>query len=194
MPEWLEPLISGSLTSDLDAKRDAIPANEHRGSRATAEIACIAALAGRDVDPEVTLIDPTVGCGFMLETLLRAVQGAGARVNALGVDVNRDAAEVARETLRTRTGDHEVRNENVLTDDVLPNQTAELVVYEPPWGLSWHGSEAPIARRVEDGWYPFGVGRTGDAGARQLPDDRHPEKSTNRGQSGTEDLSWLWSS
>ena len=50
-PLWFDLLISGELTTDLDERRAAIPASEHRGSRAIAEVACIAALAGRELGP-----------------------------------------------------------------------------------------------------------------------------------------------
>jgi len=163
-PAWLSALVNGALTPSVPVARDTGAGGEHRGSPAMAELACVAALSGRTFSSKVQILDPTVGRGVMLETVWRALRMTGSQVSALGIDIN---SEVVESTQRSAAVDGEawtLKRGNVLTDDVVPTAFADLVVSEPPWGVSWRQDESAVHERSGAGWYPHGVGRTSDAG------------------------------
>lgn len=162
-PKWLERLIDGSLTADLPTAADA-RVDEHHGALAIAELACIAALAGRAPSAQVSLVDPTVGRGVMLATLGRSLRLIGSRVDALGIDIDQDTVDSARLTAASGADILNVAAANVLIADVLVPGSAELIVYEPPWGAGWRSEESLIRNRESEGWYPHGTGRFSDSG------------------------------
>jgi type I restriction-modification system DNA methylase subunit len=50
-----------------------------------------------------------------------------------------------------------VRVANSLTDDMFPDEVADLVVSQPPFGLDWRRDEQTVEQRRASGWFRFGL-------------------------------------
>lgn len=163
-PAWLQALLEGDLTPEVPVARGTRFGDVHRGSPAMAELACVAALSGRPSSSDVQVLDPTVGRGVMLETVSRALQASGSQVHATGIDIDSAVLAETQRSSMARDETWSLRSGNVLTDDLVPTASVQIVVSEPPWGLDWRGSASLIHQRAAQGWYPQGVGRINDAG------------------------------
>lgn len=163
-PAWLDSLLRGDLTPDVPVAPAGKHGDPHRGSPAMAEVACVAALSGRATPAVVKLLDPTVGRGVMLQTVSKALGSIGSEVHATGIDINQEALESTAASIGATRGRWNPRLGNVLTDDVVPLASMDLVISEPPWGIDWRAHESAVKERSQEGWYSQGLGRVNDAG------------------------------
>lgn len=98
----------------------------------------------------------------MLATTVMALQAGGHRVRALGLDINPQAAEIARVRLEPSEST-DIQVANLLTQSTSWEESADVVVSEPPWGQSWSAEGAGVNLLASSGLYPYGLGRESDA-------------------------------
>lgn len=97
------------------------------GSRTSALLASLA------VGSHGTVYDPACGIG---NVLLR-IAGHGNATRLVGSDVNVDAVQIARQRTFLHDAAVELVVADVLTADPHPQLRADVVVAEPPFGMSW---------------------------------------------------------
>ena len=95
-----------------------------------------------------TVYDPACGIANVLTRL--AEQGIASRL--VGSDIDRDALRVAAQRAFLRRADIELLLGDVLNIDLDPTLRADVVVAEPPFGVSWDPSS-----KVVDPRFVFGV-------------------------------------
>lgn len=98
----------------------------------------------------------------MLATAVNALQAGGHRVRAVGLDINAQAAEAARARLGPATST-DIQVANLLTQTTSWEESADLVISEPPWGLSWRAESDGVQEMASNGHYPYGLGRESDS-------------------------------
>ncbi|MBO1753728.1 N-6 DNA methylase [Allobranchiibius sp. CTAmp26] len=159
-PQWLEPLLAGSLTPQQQATDEAAA---YRSTLSLAQATTVAALAGINLNHRVQAVDPTVGTGMMLATAAAALQRTGHEVNAIGQDINAVAATAAAKKVETSASTCAIHFGDLLTETTKFEGSADLLVSEPPWGLSWHAQRDGVEKMVQRGHYDLGLGSQNDS-------------------------------
>lgn len=98
------------------------------GSRTSALLASLC--AGADGG---TLYDPACGIGV---ALLQVVDSGVAPLRIVGHDINQDVLRLARQRAYLRDTEIEFALGDVLERDLSPELWADVIVAEPPWGMS----------------------------------------------------------
>ena len=110
---------------------------------------------------EVDIYDPVCGVGSSLVSVARSVRAAGMVPRIIGRDVNAMAAHLASLNLAFNGFDADIGVENCLTSETVVR--ADIVVAQPPLGLSWEALASQVQQRESEGRYPFGLPKRSDA-------------------------------
>lgn len=116
------------------------------GSRISALLSSLSAGADNG-----TLYDPACGRGI---ALLQAVDSGVKPRRIVGHDINREALLVARQRAFLRDVEVELTLGDVLAHDPAPDLKAEVVIAEPPFGVSFRAPEALFDERYHYGQPP----------------------------------------
>lgn len=104
----------------------------------------------------VNIWDPTVGTGYVGFLLVDALEAAGIQVRYRGQDINRNAVEASRSRFAA-ISDAEFYIGDTLTDDSFKDFSADLVIVDAPWGMTWSQAETAVEERQSAGDYKFGL-------------------------------------
>jgi len=136
---------------------DVDPRKEHTTSLSLARALAVGCLSR--LDPGLTSVDiwdPTVGSGFAGFMLTDALQSVGVEVRFRGQDISEEAVSSSRRRFDAVTGAVFAIG-NTLENDAFEDFVADLVIVDPPWGMSWASSEPAVESRRSEGAFGFGV-------------------------------------
>ncbi|MFC4555742.1 N-6 DNA methylase [Georgenia faecalis] len=120
------------------------------GSRTSALLASLCAESAGG-----TLYDPACGIGA---ALMRAVDAGIKPSRVVGHDINRAAVRVARQRAFLRDVDIELALGDVLEHDLAPDLKADVIIAEPPFGMSFSARDALFDPRYRFGRPPKSSG------------------------------------
>src|SRR5690625_2776929 len=123
-------------------------------------VGCLSRL-GRDRDT-INIWDPTTGAGIAGSLLANALNDVGTRVSYRGQDISEETLAFSRGQFHSGV-DAKVAIANTLEEEPWPGFQADLVVVDPPWGVSWRQSEAVIKQRSAEGSFGFGLPELSDS-------------------------------
>lgn len=111
------------------------------------------------LDPDLRSInvwDPAAGAGLASQLLVSALRSAGVVVQYRGQDTQAPAVTVAHRRFQG-VPNAELAVGNTLVEDAHAEFDADLVIVNPPWGVSWNDSAAAVERRHREGAFGFGL-------------------------------------
>lgn len=158
----ISPVELGSLVADLCSLGD--PFGEHLTTPAINALLVEVANDWVRSNPgkqEVVLYDPVCGVGSSLVEAARALREAGMVPRVLGCDINPVAAHLAGLNLAFNDFAADIRVGNCLTSEV--EVLADIVIAQPPLGMSWDSSADRVQELESRGRYPFGLPQRSDA-------------------------------
>lgn len=110
----------------------------------------------------VSVWDPAAGSGFAGFLLVDALQSAGMQVRYRGQDINQAAVQASRRLFDAEP-DAELSVGDTLANDEFTDFSADLVIVDAPWGMSWASSASAVKSRQESGVFRFGVPQQSDS-------------------------------
>lgn len=122
-------------------------------------VGCLARLDS--ATSSVNIWDPTAGSGFAGSLLVNALHLAGVQTNYRGQEINEAAAAASQKRFQADP-DAEIARGDTLAYDAFPDFDADLVIVDPPWGMSWAGSSPAVNARQNDGAFSFGLPKHSD--------------------------------
>jgi type I restriction enzyme M protein len=177
--QWLQPAMEVQrrwlAQADERAVADYLPSLVYRlssqqsgellSSPSIVQVALASALARlRAGSGTLTVLDTAVGAGAMVGGLAAEIARLGYTPRVLGQELNPDVALVAAATLFLQNVQADIRVADSLTEDPFADQTVDLAVSQPPFGLSWSGQEQLVSQRERnEGWYRFGLPSRSDS-------------------------------
>lgn len=136
---------------------------EHTTSPSLARALAIGCLSRLDPGvSEVSIWDPTAGSGYAGAMLVDALESAGVRVRYRGQDINDRVVIASRERFAS-FADAEIAQADTLVEDPFADFSADLVIVDAPWGLSWRSSAPAVRTRHEAGEFGFGLPQSSDS-------------------------------
>lgn len=160
-PAVASVLESGdSLIGNSDGQRD----KDHLTTSTSLARALSIGLLSR-LEPEtkeVSVWDPAVGTGFASLVLTEALESAGVQVRMRGQDIDERAVQLADKRFAGH-GDSEFIAGDVLARDEFADFHADLVLVDPPWGMSWSTNRERVGTRRKSGEFQFGLPQRNDS-------------------------------
>jgi type I restriction-modification system DNA methylase subunit len=95
---------------------------------------------------EAVIYDPSCGIGETIIQIAEDYMRSGRRVRVLGTEINQRVAAIATVRLQLRDIPAEIAAADSLSTQQFTDQLADLVVAEPPLGVSWTGMWPDSAR------------------------------------------------
>jgi type I restriction enzyme M protein len=136
---------------------------EHTTSLALARALAVGCLSRLDpTRTSVDVWDPAVGSGFASFLLVKALRSAGIDVRFRGQDISNEAVSSSRRRFE-KLPDVELALGNTLEYDAFGDLSADLVIVDAPWGLSWASSASVVEARHREGAFRFGLPQRSDA-------------------------------
>lgn len=117
------------------------------------------------LDPNLTSVnvwDPAAGSGFAGFMLASALESTGVDVSYRGQDINETGLSVARQRFAT-IDDAKIARADTLLCDEFGRFEADLVIVDPPWGMTWTMSASAVEARQETGAFSFGLPQRNDS-------------------------------
>ena len=156
--------VLGNLSEDESSPGDkrASATGVYTTSLSLARALSVGCLARLDsASSAVNIWDPTAGSGFAGSVLVSALQSAGVQTTYRGQEINEAAAAASQARFQTDPA-AEIARGDTLAYDAFPGFAADLVIVDPPWGMSWAGSSTEVNARQNDGAFSFGLPQHSD--------------------------------
>lgn len=110
----------------------------------------------------VDIWDPAAGSGFAGHLLVDALLSAGVQIRYRGQEISQTSVAAGRRRFED-VPDAELAVEDTLARDQFVDFQADLVIVDPPWGISWDGSAAAVEWRQASGAFQFGLPKKNDS-------------------------------
>ncbi len=137
---------------------------EWLSSESIREVAAMLAFADRRPGAgDLRILDIAAGSAALLQTMGAYAERLGYRPMLRGTEIQDQVAVLATAALTLSGLDSAIECANALLDDPFVDESFDLAVAQPPFGLSWQSSAAGVRERHAGGWYGFGVPPTSDA-------------------------------
>jgi hypothetical protein len=117
------------------------------------------------LDPSLSSVgiwDPAIGSGFAGRALVDALRSAGVQIRYRGQDLNGAAVSASRRRFDA-IADAEIAHGDTLEYDAFADFVADLVIVDPPWGMSWAASAPAVEARQGHGEFGFGLPQRSDS-------------------------------
>ncbi|WP_197523618.1 HsdM family class I SAM-dependent methyltransferase [Rhodococcus sp. 008] len=158
--EYLFAKADDGVHAERDTNRYS---GEHTTSVSLAHALAVGCLSRLDPSQSsVDIWDPAVGSGFAGSLVLEALQSAGVQARYRGQDINESAVEESRRRFEG-VADVEIAQGNTLAKDAFEHFMADLVIVDPPWGVSWAGSASAVEARQQRGEFSYGLPQKSDS-------------------------------
>lgn len=137
--------------------------DEHTTSPSLARALAIGCLSRLDLGlTSVDIWDPAAGTGFAGRLLVDALRSAGLQVRYRGQEINEASVDASKRRFEAVL-DAEIARGDTLRHDAFGGFVADLVIVDPPWGMTWVGSASGVEARRREGAFGFGLPQRSDS-------------------------------
>ncbi|PYI65751.1 hypothetical protein CVV68_17050 [Arthrobacter livingstonensis] len=110
----------------------------------------------------IDIWDPASGSGYAGHLLVEALRSVGVQVRYRGQDIDAAAVSASRQRFEG-IPNVEFAVGNTLERDEFRDFSADLVIVDAPWGVSWASSASAVESRKSEGSFRFGLPQRSDS-------------------------------